>query len=96
MEMLEALYLPGTVPEWMAHCCVPTLYALERLPACRTLAEAKACIGQPGLFTLEYDICEDWADITLPDEETEVFVIKTIQEVLAAHGNTLCMLDTEK
>lgn len=94
-EMLEALYLPGTVPEWMPHCCVPTLYALERLPDCRTLAEAKACIGQPGLFALEYDICEDWADITLPDEETQAFAVKTIQEILSAHGKMLCMLDAE-
>ena len=36
-----------------------------------------------------YGIDEDWLDITLPDEQTKQFVMKTIRAVLSAHGKSL-------
>ena len=38
---------------------------------------------------MSYDSCENWLDITLPDEETKQFVMKTIRAVLSAHGKSL-------
>ena len=46
-------------------------------------------VQQPGLFSIYYDIDEDWLDMTLPDEETKRFVIKTIREIMTAHGKSL-------
>ena len=46
-------------------------------------------VQQPGLFSIYYDIDEDWLDMTLPDEETKRFVLKTIREIMTAHGKSL-------
>ena len=56
---------------------------------CKTLDEVRAYTKQPGLFSIYYDIDEDWLDMTLPDEETKQCVIKTIREIMTAHGKSL-------
>lgn len=66
-----------------------TVYALKELPVCKTLDEVRAYTKQPGLFSIYYDIDEDWLDMTLPDEETKRFVLKTIREIMTAHGKSL-------
>lgn len=65
------------------------MYALKELPVCKTLDEVRAYTKQPGLFSIYYDIDEDWLDMTLPDEETKQCVIKTIREIMTAHGKSL-------
>ena len=94
-QMLAAKYLDYAEERYGPWNCATTLYALKDLSMCRTLEEARAYTKQPGLFSAYYDIDENWLDITLPDEETHAFVVKTIQEVLSSHGKTLCMLDAE-
>lgn len=42
-----------------------------------------------GFISMSYDSCENWLDITLPDEQTKQFVMKTIRAVLSAHGKSL-------
>ena len=54
-----------------------------------TYEQVKAAVQQPGLFSIYYDIDEDWLDMTLPDEETKQCVIKTIREIMTAHGKSL-------
>lgn len=88
-QMLAAKYLDYAEERYGPWNGTTTLYALKNRPACRTLEEAKACIKQPGLFSAYYDIDEDWLDITLPDEKTREFVLKTIRGCLDAHGKTL-------
>ena len=66
-----------------------TVYALKELPVCKTLDEVRVYTKQPGLFSIYYDIDEDWLDMTLPDEETKQCVIKTIREIMTAHGKSL-------
>ncbi len=38
---------------------------------------------------MSYDSDENWLDMTLPDEQTKQFVIKTIRAILTAHGKEL-------
>ena len=66
-----------------------TVYALKERPVCKTLDEVRAYTKQPGLFSIYYDIDEDWLDMTLPDEKTKRFVLKTIREIMTAHGKSL-------
>ena len=54
-----------------------------------TYEKVKAAVQQPGLFSIYYDIDEDWLDMTLPDEKTKRFVLKTIREIMTAHGKSL-------
>lgn len=89
-QMLETLYTEDSeTTGWTPYDCTPSFFALERLPEPVTFDAVKESTGQPGLYSLCYDSCEDWLDITLPDEKTREFVLKTIRDCLSAHGKTL-------
>ena len=87
--MLEEIYSDNGEELGIPWVCALTLFALKDPLEEMSYEAVKAATQQPGLFSIYYDIDEDWLDMTLPDEETKQFVIKTIREIMLAHGKTL-------
>ncbi len=87
--MLEEMYSDNGEELGIPWVCALTLFALKDPPEEMSYEAVKAATQQPGLFSIYYDIDEDWLDMTLPDEETKQFAIKTIREIMLAHGKTL-------
>ena len=87
--MLEEMYSDDGEELGIPWVCTLTLFALKDPPEEMTYEKVKAAVQQPGLFSIYYDIDEDWLDMTLPDEETKQCVIKTIREIMTAHGKSL-------
>ena len=87
--MLEEMYSDDGEKLGIPWVCTLTLFALKDPPEEMTYEKVKAAVQQPGLFSIYYDIDEDWLDMTLPDEETKRFVLKTIREIMTAHGKSL-------
>ena len=87
--MLEEMYSDDGEELGIPWVCTLTLFALKDPPEEMTYEKVKAAVQQPGLFSIYYDIDEDWLDMTLPDEETKRFVLKTIREIMTAHGKSL-------
>ena len=90
-QMIETLYAEEDLKTigWTPYDCTPNFFALKSLPEPVTFDAIKESTSQPGLYSMSYDSCENWLDITLPDEETKQFVMKTIRAVLSAHGKSL-------
>ena len=89
-QMLETLYAGDQKSTgWSPYDCTPSFFALKSLPEPVTFDTIKKSTRQLRRYSMCYDSCEDWLDITLPDAETRDFVLKTIQETLSAHGKTL-------
>lgn len=87
--MLEAMYGDYGKEMDAPWICTLMLFALKAPPEEMTYEAVKAATQQPGLFSIYHDIDEDWLEMTLPDEETKQFVLKTIREIMTAHGKTL-------
>ena len=90
-QMIETLYAEEDLKTigWTPYDCTPNFFALKSLPEPVTFDAIKESTSQPGLYSMSYDSCENWLDITLPDEQTKQFVMKTIRAVLSAHGKSL-------
>ena len=90
-QMIKTLYTEEVLKTigWTPYDCTPSFFALKSLPEPVTFDTIKESAGQPGLYSMCYDSCENWLDITLPDEQTKQFVIETIRAVLSAHGKSL-------
>ena len=70
--MLEEMYSDDGEELGIPWVCTLTLFALKDPPEEMTYEKVKAAVQQPGLFSIYYDIDEDWLDMTLPDEETKL------------------------
>ena len=90
-QMIETLYAEEDLKTigWTPYDCTPNFFALKSLPEPVTFDAIKESTSQPGLYSMSYDSCENWLDITLPDEQTKQFVMKTNRAVLSAHGKSL-------
>ena len=90
-QMIETLYAEEDLKTigWTPYDCTPNFFALKSLPEPVTFDAIKESTSQPGLYSMSYDSCENWLDITLPDEQTKQNDIETNRAVLSAHGKSL-------